>query len=208
MQPKFSLIGSTPSVLSAVFKQSYSTIPNAAYQQGHLQSWDSQVVYTAPPGPFHKNSQTQQPMFYVPESFDNSPSTKSVAYFAQSMDGYPMAVQSHHALQPQGTAGPPPPYSVPPPQHCPPSIPGYQHLQGSGSQPPLDSYASAVQRSEKELEMMRHQLGSALPDRPESFDPHIRQLLATRRLDQAALVNASFFPIFRFPSIEVLVLGV
>ncbi|KAL6729416.1 hypothetical protein Aduo_000470 [Ancylostoma duodenale] len=167
--------------------QSYSTMPNSGYQQGHLQSWDTQVVYPTPPAPYHKNSQ-QQPMFYVPESFDNSPSTKSVSYFGQSMDGYPMQMHSHHTM-PQGSGGSPAAYTVPPPQHGPPPLPGYQHMQNSGPQPPMDSYASAVQRSEKELEMMRHQLGTALPDRPESFDPHIRQLIAARRLDQSALVN-------------------
>lgn len=51
---------------------------------------------------------------------------------------------------------------------------------------------SAIQRSEKELEMMRHQLGTALPERPKSFDPRIKQLLVARRIDQCALVNVSF----------------
>ncbi|KAK6727500.1 hypothetical protein RB195_005280 [Necator americanus] len=170
--------------------QSFSTIPSTGYQQGHLQSWDPQVVYSTTPAPYHKNSQQQQPMFYVPESFDNSPSTKSVSYFGQSMDGFPMPMHSHHTIPQQATSGSPAAYTVPPPSHVPPPLPGYpQHVQSSGPQPPLDSYASAVQRSEKELEMMRLQLGTALPDRPESFDPHIRQLLAARRLDQSALVN-------------------
>ncbi|VDK50770.1 unnamed protein product [Cylicostephanus goldi] len=34
--------------------QSYSAMPNAGYQQGHLQSWDTQVVYATAPAPYHK----------------------------------------------------------------------------------------------------------------------------------------------------------
>ncbi|KAK6028415.1 helicase protein, partial [Ostertagia ostertagi] len=169
--------------------QSYSTIPTAAYQQGSLHSWDSQVVYAAQPAPFNKaqNSQSQQqPMFYVPETFENSPSTKSVSYFGQSIDGYHVPLHAHSTVPGAGTS--PANYSQPPPpiQHGPPH-PGYQ--QQSVPQPPVDTYASAVQRSEKELEMMRHQLGTALPERPKSFDPSVQQLLASRRLDQSALVN-------------------
>ncbi|KAK6060573.1 hypothetical protein COOONC_01766 [Cooperia oncophora] len=128
-------------------------------------------------------------MFYVPETYENSPSTKSVSYFGPSMDGYHVPMHAHNTIPGAGSS--PANYSQPPPpiQHA-AAHPGYQ--QQGVPQPPVDTYASAVQRSEKELEMMRHQLGSALPERPKSFDPSVQQLLATRRLDQSALVNVSF----------------
>lgn len=163
--------------------QSYTTMPSATYQQGALQSWDAQVVYNSQP-PFQKaqSSQShQQPMFYVPESFENSPGAKSISYYGQSMDGYPMRV--HNSVPGGGNSGYPQP--PPPIQHT--AHPAYQ--QHAVPQPPMDSYASAIQRSEKELEMMRHQLGTALPERPKSFDPRIKQLLVARRIDQCALVN-------------------
>ncbi|WKX89682.1 hypothetical protein Q1695_008934 [Nippostrongylus brasiliensis] len=165
--------------------QSYSALPSG-YQSGALQSWDSQVVYSAQPAPYHKSQPSQphqQPMFYVPESFENSSTTKSVSYYGQSGDPYP--VQVHNTIPGTGTT---PAYSHPPPpiQHL-PTRPAYQ--QPNVPQPPMDTYASAVQRSEKELEMMRLQLGSALPERPKSFDPRIRQMLTARRIDQSTLVN-------------------
>nr|CDJ91106.1 Single-stranded nucleic acid binding R3H and DNA RNA helicase domain containing protein [Haemonchus contortus] len=152
--------------------QSYSTIPTVAYQQGNLHSWDSQTQ--------------QQPVFYVPETCDNLPSTNSVSYFGQSMDGFHVPLHGHNTLS--GAATSPANYTQPPPsiQH-PHANAGYQ--QHNVPQPPVDTYASAIQRSEKELEMMRHQLGTALPERPKSFDPSVQQLLATRRIDQSALVN-------------------
>uniref|UniRef100_A0A7I4XVZ3 ATP-dependent RNA helicase DHX36 n=1 Tax=Haemonchus contortus TaxID=6289 RepID=A0A7I4XVZ3_HAECO len=164
--------------------QSYSTIPTVAYQQGNLHSWDSQVLYAPQPAPFNKTQ--QQPVFYVPETCDNLPSTNSVSYFGQSMDGFHVPLHGHNTLS--GAATSPANYTQPPPsiQH-PHANAGYQ--QHNVPQPPVDTYASAIQRSEKELEMMRHQLGTALPERPKSFDPSVQQLLATRRIDQSALVN-------------------
>ncbi|KAJ1349471.1 hypothetical protein KIN20_005044, partial [Parelaphostrongylus tenuis] len=165
--------------------QSYPA-PNATYQQGVLQTWESQVLYSSQPTQTYRK--TQQPVFYVPESYDNSPSTKSVSYYGHSMDGYPVQLHSHNTLQGSGnsTSNYPHAHQAPSGSHPPPRA-GYQQL--GAPQPPVDTYASAVQRSEKELEIMRHQLGTALPERPSSFDPRVRQLLLARRLDQSSLVN-------------------